>query len=180
MKKKISMIIFFSLLIAQFGQAQINLNKTGSGISFGRGSSLYQNIKSEQFILFLKIPKLNENLNNLSYETDFNFEYIDASNKSTIIAGVVPMFRYDLDLMNANLFIKGGIGINYINRNIIASRTLGGHFIFSDMISVGSKVISSENLSVEISYLFRHISNAGIYKSNEGYNSQYLVISLII
>lgn len=180
MKKKILTILVTTLIIAFSATAQVKLGNTGQEISVGRGSSFYNNIQSEQYIVFYKIPDLNGSFGNISYESDINFEYILENNKTTYVAGVVPMFRYDINLLNADLFVKAGIGANYLSQTRVGARSLGGHFIFSDMLSIGSRVINTKSFSVEISYLIRHISNAGIYNSNEGFNSQYLIISVII
>jgi hypothetical protein len=180
MKNKIITTIILTLLFSIYTNAQIKLENSKYEISIGRGSSFYNNIQSEQFLVFFKIPNLNGNFGKISYEGDVNFEYILENNKTTYLAGFVPMFRYEANILNANLFIKAGIGTNYLSQTRIGSRSLGGHFIFSDMLSIGSRIIYTKNFSVEISYLIRHISNAGIYNSNEGFNSQYLIISLII
>lgn len=147
-------------------------------LSIGFGNSLYNDIKTKQLIVFYNIPKLYSSIGNFSVNGAVNLELISHNNSTTIIAGLTPMFRYELDLGFTNTFIKAGIGFNYINNHNISNRDLGGHFIFSDMISIGASLVKTEYFSAEISYLFRHISNAGIYKSNEGFNSQYLVVSL--
>lgn len=180
MKPKIIFQLFIAafLLLALNGKAQTHFSNYK--LSIGKGSSLYSNIKSEQYLLFYNIPDMKGNFGNLNYEGDINFEFIIENHKTTYVAGFVPMFRYDVSFLNMSTFIKGGVGLNFINSHKVANRSIGGHFIFSDMISVGAKVFSFENYSVELSYLFRHISNAGLFDSNEGFNSQYLVISMII
>lgn len=151
-----------------------------NNLSVGMGNSLYNEIRTKQLLLFYNVPRLSEDFGNLSLNTDLNLELISHNNSTTIVAGFVPMFRYNLDLIFSKTFLSAGIGFNYLNNHNIGSRNLGGHFIFSDMISFGVKVIDSEYLTAEISYLFRHISNAGLFNDNESFNSQYLVISVII
>jgi hypothetical protein len=180
MKKNILTTIVLTLFITFYSNAQINLRNAGQEISVGRGGSFYDNIQSEQFIVFYKIPDLNGSFGKISYESDINFEYILENNRTTYLAGIVPMFRYDMNVLDTDLFIKAGIGANYLSQTRVGTRSLGGHFIFSDMLSIGSRIINTKSFSVEISYLIRHISNAGLYDSNEGFNSQYLIISVII
>lgn len=173
MQNKIMFTVVLIILITFYTDAQNNL-------SIGRGSSIYNGIKSQQFLLFFNVPDLQGDFGTISYEGDLNFEMIFENRKTTYLAGIVPMFRYDIEFFNIHPFIKAGIGFNFINNHKIDNRNIGGHFIFSDMISIGAKIFRLDNYSVDISYLFRHISNAGLFDSNEGFNSQYLVISLII
>lgn len=180
MKNKLIIAIILSLLFSIQSNAQISLANPGYEISIGRGSSFYNNIQSEQFIVFFRIPDVIGNFGMISYEVEANFEYILENKKTTYLAGFVPMFRYDTKILNTDFFLKAGIGANYLSQTRVGTRTLGGHFIFSNMLSIGSRFINTKNFLIEISYLFRHISNAGIYDSNEGFNSHYLIISLII
>ena len=145
--------------------------------SFGFGNSLYKDIKTKQFIMFYDVRELTASVGNFSVNGALNLELISHNNSTTMIAGLAPIFRYDLNLGFTNTFINAGIGFNYINNHNISSRNLGGHFIFSDMISIGAGLIKTEYFTAEISYLFRHISNAGIFNNNEGFNSQYFVLS---
>ena len=149
-------------------------------LSIGRGSSLYNDIKSDQLILFIKIPQLSIGSSMLNFESDVNIEFISKSGNNIYVLGFLPFIKYNFSVNNFNLFIKGGIGLNYLNHTIIGNRSLGGHFIFSDMIGIGTKILDIQNIKLEFTYLFRHISNAGIYKNNEGYNSQYFIISFLI
>lgn len=149
-------------------------------IELGTGSSAYNNFNSEQFLFFMNLPGMNSHYKNISWDTKINLELINDLKSDTYLIGIVPFIRYDTSLLNLNLFVKGGIGTNYINNHNIGPRKTGSHFIFSDMIAIGTKLFQTKDYALELSYLFRHVSNAGIYKRNQGYNSQYLVISFII
>lgn len=174
----LSTVLFLLLILTSKFFAQVY--EVENNLSVGIGNSLYKNIQTEQLILFYKLPELSTRFGNFSVNSDVNFELISVKSSTIMVAGYVPMLRYNLDLGNVESFISAGIGINYLNNHNIAARNLGSHFIFSDMISIGSSVYHSNNFDIEISYLIRHISNAGIYRSNEGFNSQYLVVSIII
>lgn len=177
------LIIFLIILIFSFKaeiSAQDYFIDQKFEISIGRGSSLYNDIKSDQLILFIKIPPFSVRSSLLSFESDINIEYISKSEENIYVLGLLPFLKYNFSFKNINLFLKGGIGLNYLNHTEIGNRSLGGHFIFSDMIGIGSNILEFNKVKIEFTYLFRHISNAGLYKNNEGYNSQYFVISLII
>jgi hypothetical protein len=165
---------FLLLLLFIKINAQKKLNvSVGSGASFNK-------IISEQFILFYKIPKLEGEIINISYEEDFAAEFISVNNKLTYVIGPGTMLHYSIALLSTNISVKAGIGLNYVSNTEIANRNLGGHFIFSDMISIGYSIINSKNFSLGIGYLLRHISNAGLYQHNDGFTSQYLLININI
>lgn len=180
MKNIFELILILIVFNFNHSHAQPNVEEHHYEISLGRGSSIYNQSNSQQFLFFYNLPNLNGESGNISYAVDLNIELILENQRATYVAGVVPMVRYDLNLSIINPFIKGGIGFNFVNLHEITQRNIGGHFIFSDMVSVGMRVIEAENFSLEFSYLFRHISNAGLFDGNEGFNSQYLVISLIL
>lgn len=180
MKNIFELILVIMIFNFSYSHSQTNEDDHQYEISFGRGSSIYDESDSQQYLFFYKLPKLNGKSGSISYSTDLNLELILENHKTAYVAGVVPMIRYDINLFNINPFIKAGIGFNFVNLHEITQRNIGGHFIFSDMISIGAKLLEMENFTLEISYLFRHISNAGFFDGNEGFNSQYLVISLLM
>lgn len=149
-------------------------------LEVGLGTGLYDDVSTQQFILFLDTPYLSGNIDQLEYSGKVNFEVIGESHHNTFLIGFVPMLKYNFQFDDIIIFLKGGIGANYINTNQVGSRNLGGNFIFSDMVGVGINIFQTSGYGIEISYLFRHISNAGFYRDNEGYNSQYLLFSLHI
>ncbi len=146
-------------------------------IDFGYGKSAYANVKTEQYLFFYKIPNLEWHNGNFSYQSNINLEFIEEGNTFTYLLGLAPLFRYDFIIADTKLFVKGGIGFNFINSNSIGRRNIGGNFIFSDMISVGINLIRKKDYTIEISYMLRHLSNAGFFSNNEGFNSQYIVFS---
>lgn len=180
MHKHVLKSILLALILFSNVNAQLDIQNSNYKIEYGYGNSTYKSVKSQQYLFFYKISNLEWHNEYFSLDTDINLELIKENNQLTYILGLVPMFRYDFKLLDRNIFMKGGVGANYINNNNIGARNTGSHFIFSDMISIGLRVYESTTYKIEISYLFRHISNAGIYKNNEGFNSQYLVVSLYI
>ncbi|MFZ1518717.1 MAG: acyloxyacyl hydrolase [Ignavibacteriaceae bacterium] len=167
-------VLFVS--VVSFAQS----NNSSENFSIGYGNSMYKDINTEQLLLLYKVPQLSVDFGNLSLNGDLNLELISHNKSTVMVAGFVPMLRYYLNLGFTKTFLSLGIGFNYLNNHNIGSRNLGSHFIFSDNLSIGTKLIDNEYFKVEVSYLFRHISNAGIFSSNEGFNSQYLVLSLTI
>ena len=176
---KFLLIVLTSFLMIGILKAQNNFEYKKFNISFGGGFS-FNKIISKQFIFFFNIPHLIGNIGNFSYEEDFFNESISVNNNLTDVIGPATMLRYSINIFNREISIEGGIGLNFINNTVVATRNLGGHFIFSDMISFGLPIVDAKNFSIGINYLLRHISNAGIYKYNDGFTSQYIVLKINI
>lgn len=66
-------------------------------------------------------------------------------------------------------YIAYNVGPSYISETEFAERSLGGHFIFNNRVSVGIRF--GNNLRHELSLQYIHYSNAGIYSQNSGYNT---------
>jgi hypothetical protein len=170
-------IILFSSIdsINTFAQQEFEVSKIN--FSIAKGNGLSNDVINDQILFMLKLPKFGKLAENISYENDLTFEYFSGIGRSNFLLGLTPLLKWDVTILGFPFFIKGGIGINYISMPEIAGRDLGGNFIFSDMIGLGIELFNVSDICVELSYLFRHISNAGLYSGNEGYNSQYIMLS---
>lgn len=157
--------------------AQQDLEEGGINFSIAKGNGVSNDVINDQILFMLKLPKFGKLAENISYENDLTFEYFSGIGRSNFLLGLTPLLKCDVTLLGFPFFLKGGIGINYISMPEIAGRNLGGNLIFSDMIGIGIELCNISDICVELSYLFRHISNAGLYSGNEGYNSQYIMLS---
>jgi hypothetical protein len=182
--EKMKIIIIALLLNLAFAGnnviAQTIRNNSPFEISFGRGTSLYKNIKTDQSLVIFKVKEISGNLGLFFYENDINLEYMTEEGENIYLIGCASMLRYDFEILSMGLFLKAGIGLNYISSSTIGCRNLGGNFNFSEMLGIGAGIIDFHGVKTWLSYYFRHISNAGIYSSNEGYNSHYVIVSLVI
>ncbi|MBX3006787.1 MAG: acyloxyacyl hydrolase [Melioribacteraceae bacterium] len=175
----IALTLNFALSVI-YSNAQTYRNNSPFEISFGRGSSLYRNIKTDQSLVILKVKEMSGDISVFSYENDINLEYLTEHGENIYLIGLASMLRYDFKILNLDLFLKTGVGLNYLSSSNIGCRNLGGNFNFSEMIGIGVGIIDFHGVKTWLSYFFRHISNAGIYSSNEGYNSHYIFVSLVI
>lgn len=180
MKNCMLIITIVSLFTANISGQFLPQKNHSSVLELGLGTSTYSDVNTQQIIIFFDTPYINGNLDQLEYSGKVNFEVIGESHHNTFLIGFVPMLKYNFQFDDIIIFLRGGIGANYINTNQVGSRNLGGNFIFSDMVGVGINIFQTSGYGIEISYLFRHISNAGFYKDNEGYNSQYILVTLDI
>ena len=155
--------------LAQFGGNDINL-RVGKGTSFtAHGStSLYLSVPSHQ----------------LTGDRGSSLVYLDQSialsqsrNTLDFIIGAAPMVQLELAHDAPGLSIEAGVGLNYISAREMDGRQLGSHFLFSPTVAGGIEVPWMNSL-LGIFYMFRHLSNAGIYRDNDGINFQYIVFSV--
>lgn len=92
--------------------------------------------------------------------------------------------------LNAGLLIRGKIINNRINPYVFIST--GPHaisgapdrqapgFIFSDNFFSGTSIRLNENLSLDLRYGFRHISNAGLKDPNGGINTFVVSMGIVV
>lgn len=169
--------LLFLFTFNLFGQTQSVDNQE---IQVLYGTSAQKNIHTQQFLVsygkYFNTPE-SKNLK-ISYKIDF--EYLDDFRKNSIVLlGLGGGFKQILlNSKNFSFILDSYIGMNYIDKNRIGDRNLGENFIFSDNIKFGLRFGDSVIPGLSIFYQFRHISNAGIYNDNMGYNSQYILFSL--
>lgn len=98
-------------------------------------------------------------------------------NKLDFIIGVIPMAEFELAPDVPRLTIEAGVGLNYVSTREMGGRRLGSNILFSPTVSAGVELPWMDGL-LGIFYMFRHLSNAGIYQDNDGINFQYIVFSM--
>ncbi|MCO6474946.1 MAG: acyloxyacyl hydrolase [Melioribacteraceae bacterium] len=143
-----------------------------------KGNSLSKSASSEQIMIMQKILTLYTFNETFTVETNIVYELISESKETNYLVGTMPLLKWGFDLIQRRFVLFGGIGVNYISSDNIVGRNLGGNFIFSDLIGIGINLYRFYDYEIDLSYVFKHISNAGFYKDNEGFNSHYLMISL--
>jgi len=89
---------------------------------------------------------------------------------------MLPVVTYYFDLSHWNVpyidrfvpYIEGGLGMLYTD---LRGYGLGGHFSFAETVGVGMAYCLDDNMTFNLGWRFRHMSNAGIYESNSAVNS---------
>jgi opacity protein-like surface antigen len=95
---------------------------------------------------------------------------VEAGKNGSIEMGLaLPMFTYHFDMGNHLVpYIEGGVGLLYTD---LSGFRLGGHFQFLSQAGAGLSYFLTDNTALNLSWRFRHISNAGLYDDNVGFNS---------
>ena len=79
------------------------------------------------------------------------------------------MFTYHFDIGHHLVpYIEGGVGLLYTD---LRGFHLGGPFQFLSQGGVGLSYFFTDNAALNLSWRFRHISNAGLHSDNVGFNS---------
>lgn len=93
----------------------------------------------------------------------------DYDDKSVLIFSVLPSLRYyfaESELFKPYVFATGGP--SYLTEKKLGRQLLGGYVAFNDFIGVGTYVGRERVWSA--GWCWRHISNADLYKPNEGFD----------
>lgn len=147
-------------------------------IYLAKGNGLSKSASSEQTMIMQKFLTLYNFSETIAIESNIVYELISEAGRTNYLVGTLPLIKMSFNFIQRKFIFFGGIGVNYISTDRLAGRNLGGGFIFSDLVGIGINVYSFYDYEIDLSYVFRHISNAGFYEHNEGFNSQYLMISL--
>lgn len=143
--------------------------------TIGVGRNLNSGCSTEQVLLIPAAQWSIDRIPSLKLRLEGPLEIINHDGTLTVVVGVAPMVRLFLAPgSESGFFIEGGAGANYISRQSIGSRDLGGSFIFSPSGGAGY-VFSRKGRDCALSLRYRHISNAGIYSENAGMDSLYLM-----
>ncbi|OPL13928.1 MAG: hypothetical protein AVO39_02720 [delta proteobacterium MLS_D] len=147
-------------------------------MAVGCGSSINPSPATKQVLVIPALCMLPAAAKNLQLRLEGDLEVIHHDGKETVVAGIGAMARLFV-FAGGRLgpYIEGGVGANYVSRQAIDHRDLGGSFIFSPMAGAGYGFsLGGRNCSLGVRC--RHISNAGIYKENDGMDSLYLLGSI--
>jgi len=89
---------------------------------------------------------------------------------SNLETGVNLLFKYGFPL-NSRLmpYVKFGAGPSFMTQHTRGQST---QFNFVDSVGGGVSWLVKDNMSLDLEYRFRHLSNCGIDKPNSGINSQ--------
>ena len=173
------LICFVSMLVAMFcfPGAAAALDLFGE-IAVGCGSSINPSPSTRQVLIIPALCVVPSAAKNLQLRLEGDVEVIHHDSKETVVAGIGAMARlFAVAGGQLGPYIEGGVGANYISRQAIDHRDLGGSFIFSPMAGAGYGFsLGGRNCSLGVRY--RHISNAGMYEENDGMDSLYLLGSI--
>lgn len=129
--------------------------------------------------IFLSVPhqRLDEVNSHLSINLNQTVTMLQRQRELEFIVGVTPVILLELAKEFPRIGIEAGVGANIISTKEIDGRQLGSNFLFSPTVSVGIEVPWLNNV-VGVSYMFRHLSNAGFFEDNDGVNFQYIIFSM--
>jgi hypothetical protein len=177
-KKAFFLSVLFGAVMTLFLCGWACAGQKGTLFELGVGGGLNLNGLGAMQVLVapaLSIP-INSEIFSLHVEGDL--EMISADGETMTIGGISPMLRASLPGEKVRPFVEIGPGVNYATKKEFGGRHLGGPFFFSAMGGLGIEMPLGRKI-VSISYRARHLSNGHIKVGwNQGYNSQYLMLSV--
>jgi hypothetical protein len=151
-------------------------DKVSFEVGVGAGKD-FQDLKGDWQLLVA--PALGTDISasgSIRLRVEGDLEFIDDTEKMVFVGGIAPFVRLMPFDWKINPFLELGAGGNLSTNRTIGNQYVGGPFLFSLMAGGGTE-IKINGTPLGVSYRFRHLSNAGIYKANEGFNSQYIMLS---
>ncbi|MDA8173912.1 MAG: acyloxyacyl hydrolase [Nitrospiraceae bacterium] len=109
---------------------------------------------------------------NLFIRVEPTLEYIQASGQALFDGGASLVARMKAPMGSATPFFDVGAGGNVVSRSQFVGRQLGGNFLFDLVFGAGVELKNG----LAVSYRFRHMSNGGLFKENEGLDSSYIMV----
>lgn len=170
----ITLVLVSFLLLSGNGSAEEKERYFEIGI--GGGVNL-ESINTKQILLAPSINWKIKGQESLRFRIEGDLEFIEDDKNLAVIGGVAPFLRVGASERNLRPFFEVGAGVNLSSRDEIGERRLGGTFLFSLMGGVGFELVTRGGL-ISISYRIRHLSNAHLYRLNQGINFQYVMVSI--
>ena len=176
MKKHVALQLLIIALFAILPGSGFADEKNYFDIGAGAGTDLQGN-GAKQFMLAPAYNVPITGYESLRLRIEADMEFIDDRSKTIFVGGVAPFIRILPFRWDVKPFVEFGAGVNLLTNREIGSQQVGGPFIFSLMSGAGAETMIKKT-PVSLSYRFRHLSNAGIYEHNQGFNSQYIMVSV--
>lgn len=101
-------------------------------------------------------------------------EYMNSKGDVLLAGGFSLAFRKLARYKSLKAFVDLGAGLNLITNKHFAGRRLGDDFMF-DLLLGGGFYLTRD---ISLSYRYRHLSNGGIFRYNEGIDSYYLILGI--
>lgn len=176
MKKHIVFQLLIMVLFAILPVSGFADEKNYLDIGAGAGTDL-QGQGTSQFLLAPAYNLPIQAHESLRLRIEADMQFIEDRSKTIFVGGIAPFIRILPFSWNVKPFIELGAGANLSTNREFGNQNVDGPFLFSLMSGVGVETIINKT-PVSLSYRFRHLSNAGIYKYNGGFNCQYIMFSI--
>ncbi|MEN8212570.1 MAG: acyloxyacyl hydrolase [Thermodesulfobacteriota bacterium] len=160
--RKFLLLVLSLVLLSNIAMAE----SSGYGISFGYGAA-----DSNIDIYRLGIKKdftskwFESNLGYFSGYFELSYNHLEHNNGDINAVVLSPVFVYYFGSESNTIrpYIKGGIGVAYLDEYHIADRNLSTNLQFENKIGVGTKIGL-----FGLNFLYIHYSNASIKEPNDG------------
>lgn len=110
---------------------------------------------------------------NLYIRIEPTVEYMRSKDGQALFdGGATLVARLKSPMGKVTPFLDFGAGANGVSRKEFEGRELGGNFLFDLVMGVGAEFKNG----LAVSYRYRHLSNGGLFKVNNGLDSGYVMV----
>lgn len=149
------------------------------GFDIGAGAGMnYDGQNVNQGFIYVGHGWDSEKYGFLTYRLEGSLDLI-GNGSSLFIWTILPAARLHVVTESAwRPFFDIGAGVSLKHGNLVGHRHLDGPIAFTLMDAIGVEYRSAGGRTYSVSTRFKHISNSGLYKRNQGFNAQYVVLSI--
>jgi lipid A 3-O-deacylase len=96
-------------------------------------------------------------------------------NRDNHVISLIPAYRYYFEISEKiKMFVHLAAGPSVMSSNYLGYQEEGSKFIFNDYVGLGVRF--GQHNEWELSFVWRHLSNADLYKPNNGYDVPFTFI----
>lgn len=161
-------IIFFYLLLCVPARAY-ELKKYE--LALGGGSNMNSIVTAQVMLIGARNFDIKQNL---FFRIEPTLEFMTKSGENMLVGGVSAVFRFASPRKEITPFVDFGAGLNFSDKQNFLGRDIGTNFLFDLLLGAGFNI----GHKMSVSYRYRHLSNAGIGTSNDGWDSWYILFGM--
>ena len=147
----------------------------GHGPQWSNNSVQQNNSVIDLNFFFGEFPLSKSGRSTLLMGVGYSYLWTDEDiNTDTHVVSLLPAYRYTFPkYKDIQWFIHVAIGPSIMSSKNLGYQEQGSKFIFNDYIGFGARF--GKNDEWELSYAWRHLSNADIHKPNHGFDVPFYI-----
>jgi hypothetical protein len=138
----------------------------------GYGEQVGNNASQKNGVLDIFYNFYTKDFGNLEFSLGAGGSYVWTEGREDdhlLIATLLPSIRYHFNTKTAfHPFIFLGAGPSIMSDEDLGYQESGGRFTFNDFVGIGMRFGAEQQWTMQ--YCYRHISNAGVYTPNDGFD----------
>ena len=171
--KLVAIWFILSVLAVPLASAQ-DIRRITVGVGHGpqwiEGSSQQHNSVIDVNLFFKEFPIPRLGRSSLLLGLGYSYLWTDADNdRDNHVISLIPAYRYYFEISKKiKMFIHLAAGPSVMSSYNLGEQEQGSKFIFNDYFGFGMRF--GQHNEWELSFVWRHLSNADLYQPNNGYD----------